>query len=99
MAASLLDMRLLLVTGKGGVGKTTVCASLGLQAAKRGKRVLLVEGPWSTSPVSWEFRTAAASLIAELGAQPRPIAWRRPRDGIPVRAVVRRHGTRSSGAS
>ena len=43
MAASLLDMRLLLVTGKGGVGKTTVCASLGLQAAKRGKRVLLVE--------------------------------------------------------
>ncbi len=43
MAASLLDMRLLLVTGKGGVGKTTVCASLALQAAKRGKRVLLVE--------------------------------------------------------
>lgn len=43
MGASLLDKRLLLVTGKGGVGKTTVCASLALQAAKRGKRVLLVE--------------------------------------------------------
>ena len=43
MAASLLDMRLLLVTGKGGVGKSTVCAALALSAAKRGKRVLLVE--------------------------------------------------------
>jgi anion-transporting ArsA/GET3 family ATPase len=43
MAASLLDIRLLLVTGKGGVGKTTVCAALALQAAKQGKRVLLVE--------------------------------------------------------
>lgn len=45
-AASPLAMRLLLVTGKGGVGKTTVSAALALAAAKRGKRVLLVEiGP------------------------------------------------------
>ena len=40
---SLLDKRLILVTGKGGVGKTTVAAALGLVAARRGKRVVLCE--------------------------------------------------------
>ncbi len=37
------DRRLLLVTGKGGVGKSTVSAALALLAARNGKRVLLVE--------------------------------------------------------
>jgi anion-transporting ArsA/GET3 family ATPase len=40
---SLLDRRLVLVTGKGGVGKTTVAAALGLAAARRGKHVVLCE--------------------------------------------------------
>ena len=35
--------RLLLVTGKGGVGKSTTCAALALIAARLGKKVLLVE--------------------------------------------------------
>jgi len=44
--ASPLSMRLLFVSGKGGVGKTTISAALALAASKRGKRVLLVEvGP------------------------------------------------------
>jgi len=29
--------RIVLASGKGGVGKTTVCANLGVQLAKRGK--------------------------------------------------------------
>jgi cellulose biosynthesis protein BcsQ len=41
--ASPLDKRLLLVTGKGGVGKTTVAAALGLAAARRGKRAIVCE--------------------------------------------------------
>jgi anion-transporting ArsA/GET3 family ATPase len=41
--SSLLDKRLVLVTGKGGVGKTTVTAALGLVAARRGKRAVLCE--------------------------------------------------------
>jgi anion-transporting ArsA/GET3 family ATPase len=39
----LLNRRLLFVTGKGGVGKTTVSAALGLLAAQRGKRTLVCE--------------------------------------------------------
>jgi anion-transporting ArsA/GET3 family ATPase len=35
--------RLLFVTGKGGVGKTTVAAALAQRMAQRGQRVLLVE--------------------------------------------------------
>lgn len=41
--ADLLDKRLLFVTGKGGVGKSTVASALGLLAARRGKRVILCE--------------------------------------------------------
>src|SRR3954449_11322819 len=41
--AFLLDKRLVFVTGKGGVGKTTVAASLAQVAARRGKRVIVCE--------------------------------------------------------
>src|SRR5215211_4125895 len=39
----LLDKRLVVVTGKGGVGKTTVAAALGLKAARLGKRTIVCE--------------------------------------------------------
>ena len=39
----MLDKRLVYVTGKGGVGKTTVAAALGLAAARAGRRTLLCE--------------------------------------------------------
>ncbi len=40
---ALLDHRLLVVTGKGGVGKSTISAALALLASRRGKRVLVCE--------------------------------------------------------
>jgi anion-transporting ArsA/GET3 family ATPase len=40
---ALLDKRLIVVTGKGGVGKTTVAVALGLAAARAGKRTMLAE--------------------------------------------------------
>jgi anion-transporting ArsA/GET3 family ATPase len=39
----LLDKRVLILTGKGGVGKSTTSAALALIAANRGKRVLVIE--------------------------------------------------------
>jgi anion-transporting ArsA/GET3 family ATPase len=41
--SSILDKRLLFVTGKGGVGKSTVSAALGMVAARRGKRTIVCE--------------------------------------------------------
>jgi anion-transporting ArsA/GET3 family ATPase len=42
-APSLLQRRLVIVTGKGGTGKTTVAAALAVAAAQRGLRVLVAE--------------------------------------------------------
>ncbi|HTA13608.1 MAG TPA: ArsA family ATPase [Solirubrobacteraceae bacterium] len=41
--ASLLERKLIVVTGKGGAGKTTVASALGLLAARRGLRTIVVE--------------------------------------------------------
>jgi anion-transporting ArsA/GET3 family ATPase len=40
---TLLDRRLIFVTGKGGVGKSTVAIALGLLAARRGLRTIVAE--------------------------------------------------------
>src|SRR5580704_16140595 len=39
--STLADKRFVIVTGKGGVGKTTVCAAEALALAAQGKRVLV----------------------------------------------------------
>ncbi len=39
----MFDKRLLFVTGKGGVGKSTIAAALGVAAAARGKRTIICE--------------------------------------------------------
>jgi anion-transporting ArsA/GET3 family ATPase len=43
LAVSILDRRLVIVTGKGGTGKTTVAATLAQAAAAQGRRVLVAE--------------------------------------------------------
>ena len=41
--SGLLDKRLLIFSGKGGVGKTTVSCAVAVAAARKGKRVLILE--------------------------------------------------------
>src|ERR671930_1307854 len=53
----LLDKRLVIVTGKGGVGKSTVALALGLAAAQQGRRTIVCEVS-STEHISHLFHRA-----------------------------------------
>ena len=55
-------MRIILFTGKGGVGKTTIAAATALKAAKEGYKTLVM----STDPA----HSLADALDVELGAEP-----------------------------
>ena len=67
MPRKLFDMRVVLFTGKGGVGKTTVAAATAVRAARSGRRTLVM----STDPAhslgdSFELAIGSApTLIAE----------------------------------
>jgi anion-transporting ArsA/GET3 family ATPase len=68
----LLDRRLVFVTGKGGVGKTTVAAGLALLASQRGKRTLVCEVDakgdladfYESGPVRYDAREVQPGLFA-----------------------------------
>jgi len=69
---NLLDRRLLFVTGKGGVGKTSVAAALAQLAAKSGRRTLLCEmddkgavaAAFDTKPLAFQPRQLDTNLWA-----------------------------------
>lgn len=70
--ADLLDRKLVFVTGKGGVGKTTIAAALAWLAAERGKKTLVCEiDPkgdlaqfYETGPTRFDEREVAPRLWA-----------------------------------
>lgn len=64
----MLDRRLVVVTGKGGVGKTTLSAALGLLAARRGRRTIVVEVSGAGSDAGAAGRLAALLDHAEAPA-------------------------------
>ena len=68
--ASVLDQKLLVVTGKGGVGKTTVSTAIGLLAARRGLRTIVVE-VGEQSRLSALFGVASQDAGAEIQLQER----------------------------
>jgi anion-transporting ArsA/GET3 family ATPase len=65
--AFLLDKRLVFVTGKGGVGKTTVAASLARVAARRGKRVIVCE---AAAEETWHDELEVAPGIHSIAVDP-----------------------------
>lgn len=75
---NLLDKKILIVTGKGGTGKTTVAAAIGLWSARQGKNTLIVECNGTShlcplfrrssegySPVSVHPRLSVMSITSE----------------------------------
>jgi anion-transporting ArsA/GET3 family ATPase len=65
--SSLADKRFVLVTGKGGVGKTTVCAAEALALATKGKRVLV-------AMCNAKERLSVMLGAAPIGARVAPVA-------------------------
>jgi anion-transporting ArsA/GET3 family ATPase len=71
----LLARRLVLLSGKGGVGKSLLGASLALAAARRGKKVLLVE-------VDTPEAASALRYFGEVPAGPGEVSLRPGLDGV-----------------
>ena len=65
-ATPILDRRLVFVTGKGGVGKTSIASALALLAAREGRRVLVCE-------MDAKGSLATAFDAASLTVQPREL--------------------------
>jgi anion-transporting ArsA/GET3 family ATPase len=71
----LLDRSLVVVTGKGGVGKTTVAAALGLLGAERGRRTTIVElGEQSRLPALFGRQAAEPGEPTELAERLRSVS-------------------------
>ena len=94
---SLVDGRLVLVTGKGGTGKTTMAAALAILAAQRGRRAVLVEVDVQQPSLDAIFRVRLGSEL--VGVRPRldigNLEWRpcladAIRRLVPVGRVVQR---------
>ena len=62
----LLDKRLVVVTGKGGVGRTTIATALGLLAARAGKRVIVAEVAQQERMSRWFRREGVGYSESEL---------------------------------
>ncbi len=75
---SVLDRKLLVVTGKGGVGKTTIAAALGLLAARGGRRAIVVEvgeesrlpGLFGIAPPRAGVETRLAERLSSISIDP-----------------------------
>jgi anion-transporting ArsA/GET3 family ATPase len=75
------QIRVLVCCGSGGVGKTTTAAALGLRAAERGRRAVVL----TIDPA----RRLAQSLgLAELDNTPRPVAGSDPAGGGSLDAMM-----------
>jgi anion-transporting ArsA/GET3 family ATPase len=95
--ASLLRRQLIVVTGKGGVGKTLVTAILGEVLADSGRRVLLLETDpreslhqmIAVAPTGGEIVTVRSGLFLQ-NLQPRRVVEELVRERLKVEVLVKR---------
>lgn len=95
--SSLAKRQLVVVTGKGGVGKTTIAAALGRLLAAQGRKTLLLEiDPreslhelLGTEPSGGAVIKAGAKLSAQ-NLQPRAVVEGLVREKVPVGALAKR---------
>lgn len=93
----LVERQLVVVTGKGGVGKTTVASVLGWRLAERGKRVLLLEvdpreslhQALGTEPSGGEPVQAGPRLWLQ-NLQPESVIEGLVREKVPIAYLVRK---------
>jgi energy-coupling factor transporter ATP-binding protein EcfA2 len=97
LAALLLSRQLIVVTGKGGVGKTTLTGVLGRALAARGRRVLLLETDPRESLHQLVGTEPSGGRVLEAGPglwlqnlEPRAVVEGLVREKIPVAAIARR---------
>lgn len=70
----LLDRRLIVVTGKGGVGKTTIAGALGMAAARRGSRTLVLDLTGASARLRSIFAASSDARPAAPKAPGAPVA-------------------------
>jgi anion-transporting ArsA/GET3 family ATPase len=93
-AVNLLEKRLLVVSGKGGVGKSLVAAALALVASRRGRNTLLVEmdtddrfGDLFEAPAAGDRIEPLRENVSGLNMNPRAVMEEFFRQYVRVRAV------------
>lgn len=69
--ADIADKRVILVTGKGGVGRTTVAAALGMAGARLGRRTLVLD---LGDPEGGGSHLAGLFAVGHFTTEPQPLA-------------------------
>jgi anion-transporting ArsA/GET3 family ATPase len=70
---SLLDRRLIVVTGKGGVGKTTIAGAIGLIAARQGRKAIVLDLTGASARLRELFAAEPAEHVERGASAYRPL--------------------------